>query len=254
MRKILTVLLILVLSAVFFGCGKANPNSGNSANSGPQIKGDPLTVISTAVKNLKQSTNFKAKKTLTVKINGQQTRVRVTDLITNSSSLFSVNAVEMSNGNQRTVFKRVHLKNVQYEYDPNSGEWKTIDKEKRGFNFTYDYYEINRNLALDLIQEIYSPSENKFGKFVKNVVKKGTKVINGIKTVEYDYSYSFEDKRRIGTENGKIFIGEVNGKLYPIEVIDDYNVKLKNNGTRVENITQVVISDIGNAPHIAMEQ
>ncbi len=253
---LLITVTILITMTVSFGCGNTTSinNSENGTSNNLHISGDPLAVLSRAIENLKQSTDFEAQKTFTVKINGKETSVRIWHFITNSSNLFSLSAVEIRNGQQNVLFKRVHLKNVQYESDSNSSTWKPIGKEQKSFYFTYDYYTLNRNLVLDLLNDIYSPATKHFGDFVEDLKKTGTKQINGINTIEYTYSYKTSDDKRDITRNGKIYIGEVNGKVYPIEVFDDKIVKFKSNGTTVENITQIIIKNIGNAPKIAISK
>ncbi len=252
-NKIRVIVLLLIFGILFlYGCSGQAKKSNSSKDI--TLSGDPLKVLSDAVKNLQQLTNFQAKKTLTVKINGKETSVNVTDFDTNTSSLFSISSVYIKNGKQDVRFKRVHLKNIQYEFDPKLGRWKTIDKGSNGFNFTYGYYTLNRNLAIGFINDIYSVKDNKFGEFVTNLKEDGTSTINNHRVTIYKYTYSSSDSKRTVNRNGKIYIGIVNGKSYPLEVYDDKVVKFKKSGTVVENITQIVITNIGKADPIAFKQ
>ena len=110
-RLIAVFVLSVLMISLFTGCGAKNSQQNNSSHS-QAVKGDPLVVISTAVKNLNSSTDFNATKTLLIKINGKETRTVVFDLLTNSSNLFAVSKTELKNGSSKTIFKRVHLKNV----------------------------------------------------------------------------------------------------------------------------------------------
>ncbi len=252
-NRIWIIVLLLTLGMLFlYGCSN-QANKGNS-NKDISLSGDPLKVLSDAIKNLQQLTNFQAKKTLTVKINGKETSVNITDFDTNTSNLFSISSVYIKDSEQKISFKRVHLKNVQYEFDPDSGKWETIDKDNNGFNFTYSYYILNRNLVLGLVNDIYSVKNNKFGEFVMNLQKVGTEMLNNHKVVVYEYKYNSSDDSRIIDRKGKIYIGIINGKTYPLEIYDDRIVKFRKSGTTVENITQIVITNIGNATPIAFKQ
>ncbi len=246
---IVTVFILGVLS----GCSPANTDHSSSV-SNSALSGDAHTILAKAAYNLQQSTNFEATKTLTVKINGKETSTTVYQFITNTSSIYFVSGVEMRNGNQKEIFKRLHLKNVQYEYAPNSSEFKLISKDKNPQNFTYSYYRLNRSLVMDLMNTIYSPGSKKFGDFVSNLKKDGKQQLLGFDTTVLVYSYKGEDPKRIIERNGKIYIAIVNGKLYPIEVYDDRVVTFKSNKTKVENITQLVIKNIGHAKNLTESQ
>ncbi len=246
---VITALMLGVLS----GCSTANKNN-SSSNSNTVLSGDAHTILAKAAYNLKQSTNFEATKTLTVKINDKETSTKVYQLITNTSSIYFVSGVEMRNGNQKEIFKRLHLKNVQYEYAPNSSKFDLISKDKSPQNFTYSYYQLNRNLVMDLMNTIYSPDSKKFADFVSDLKKDGKQQLLGFDTTVLTYSYKGEDSKRTIERNGKIYIAVVNGKLYPIEIYDDRVVTFKSNKTKVENITQLVIKNIGHAKNLAESQ
>ncbi|MCD6427396.1 MAG: hypothetical protein J7L03_04820, partial [Caldisericaceae bacterium] len=76
-NKIRVIVLLLIFGILFlYGCSSQAKKSNSSEDI--TLSGDPLKVLSDAVKNLQQLTNFQAKKTLTVKINGKETSVNVT--------------------------------------------------------------------------------------------------------------------------------------------------------------------------------
>ena len=253
MGKKFAVLIVisLFIVVVLFGCSPANKNNSSSNNS---LSGDAHVILAKAAYNLKQSTNFEATKTLTVKINDKETSTTVYQFITNTSSIYFVSAVEMRYGNQREIFKRLHLKDVQYEYAPNSSKVTLISKDKNPQNFTYSYYRLNRNLVMDLMNTIYSPDSKKFADFVSNLKKSGKQQLLGFDTTVLTYSYKGEDSKRNIERQGKIYIAEISGKLYPIEIYDDRIVTFKSNKTKVENITQLVIKNIGHAKNLAESQ
>ncbi len=253
-KKFVTMFVAMVfILGVLSGCSPSNSSNSSSA-SNSALSGDAHTILAKAAYNLQQSTNFEATKTLTVKINGKETSTTVYQFITNTSSIYFVSGVEMRNGNQKEIFKRLHLKNVQYEYTPNSSEFKLISKDKNPQNFTYSYYRLNRNLVMDLINTIYSPDSKKFGDFVSNLKKDGKQQLLGFNTTILVYSYKGEDPKRIIERSGKIYIAVINGKLYPIEIYDDRIVTFKSNKTKVENITQLVIKNIGHAKNLTESQ
>jgi len=254
MGKKFAVLFVISLFVVvvLFGCSPANKN--NSSTSNNSLSGDAHVILAKAAYNLQQSTNFEATKTLTVKINDKETSTTVYQFITNTSSIYFVSAVEMRNGNQREIFKRLHLKDVQYEYAPNSSKVTLISKDKNPQNFTYSYYRLNRNLVMDLMNTIYSPDSKKFADFVSNLKKSGKQQLLGFDTTVLTYSYKGEDSKRNIERQGKIYIAEISGKLYPIEIYDDRIVTFKSNKTKVENITQLVIKNIGHAKNLAESQ
>ncbi len=251
--KILIVFVVLVL-IYLSGCGLTNQNTANVYNRKVSISGNPLSVLAESIENLRQSTNFEARKTFVVKINSKQTSMEVWDFITNSSNLFSISEARVENNEQKIVFKRIHLKNVQYETNSNFSGWKTVYKSQKSFYFTYDYYILNRNLVLGLLNDFYSVKTKKFSDLVKNLKKTGYKKIGNLNTIEYMYNYKFFDNKRIVSHSGKIYIAKINGKVYPVSIYDDKVVKFKSNGTVVENITQIEIMNIGNAKPIALTQ
>ena len=255
MNKKFVVLFVIsaLMLGVLSGCSTANKNNSSSASNGA-ISGDAHTILAKAAYNLKQSTNFEATKTLTVKINDKETSTTVYQFITNTSSIYFVSGVEMRNGNQREIFKRLHLKDVQYEYAPDSSKVTLISKTKDPQNFTYSYYKLNRNLVMDLMNIIYSTDSKKFADFVSNLKKTGKQKLLGFDTSVLSYSYKGEDSKRTIERNGKIYIALINGKLYPIEIYDDRIVTFKSNKTKVENITQLVIKNIGHAKNLTESQ
>ena len=256
MNKKLVVLFVItaLMLGVLSGCSTVNKNNSSSSASNGVLSGDAHTILAKAAYNLKQSTNFEATKTLTVKINDKETSTTVYQFITNTSSIYFVSGVEMRNGNQREIFKRLHLKNVQYEYAPDSSKVTLISKDKNPQNFTYSYYQLNRNLVMDLMNTIYSTDSKKFADFISDLKKDGKQQLLGFDTTVLTYSYKGEDSKRTIERNGKIYIAVINGKLYPIEIYDDRVVTFKSNKTKVENITQLVIKNIGHAKNLAESQ
>jgi hypothetical protein len=256
MRKklVIVILAMFVLFSFFTGCTKNSYPASENKNTSQSIKGDPLTVISDAVKNLRNSTNFDAQKTVTIKINGKETRAVIFNFITNSSSVYMVSKTELKNGQSRTIFKRVHLKKVQYELDSSNNQWNLLSSDKNPSMFMYSYYKINRSLVLDIVDEIYSVDKNKFGNFVENAKKSGTETVNGNMSTVYSYSYSGEDDKRTINRNGKIYVAEINGKPFIVKVIDDNLTTFKSSGTTVENITDLEIKNIGNATRVSQEK
>ncbi len=252
-------IVVLILIAFLFlgvGCSRktSNNNNGKQPNDDSLIKGDAQSILAKAAQNLRQSTDFEATKTVTVKINGKETSVTLFNFITNSSSIYSASKTELKNGNERIVFKRVHLKNVQYEFIPAENKWLTVDKGKNNFSFSYSYYKLNRSFTLDTLNNIYSPDKNVLGDFVKNLTKTDTEKVGGITATVLSYSYQSSDSKSSIERQGKIYITEMDGKLYPIRVEDDKLVTFKSNSTTVENVTNIMIKNIGNAKGITTKK
>ncbi len=256
-RKLITVIVLMVVSVVLFsGCSIKQPGLSNNTNNNENqsIKGDPLSVVSTAIKDLNYSTNFDAQKTVIVKINSKETRAIVFNFITNSSSLFTISKTELKNGASNIIFKRVHLKNVQYELNTENNQWDIISRDKSPSMFMYSYYKLNRRFTMDILNEIYSEDKNQFGDFFKNAKKVGTETVNGYNSTVYSYSYSKEDSKRTINRNGKIYVSEVNAKPFVVKVLDDNFVTFKSNKTTVENVTNLEIKNIGNATQVTQKK
>jgi len=246
------IIMLLLASLFIFQAGCSSKNNNEVLNKG--IQGDPLTVISTAIKNLNYSTNLEARKTIVTKINGKQTSAKVSELTTNSSSIYAVSSTELRSGNEKILFKRVRIKNILYEYNPGKSRWDTIVRSKEPALFTYNAYKSNRALILNLINEIYSEKENKFGDFLKRIKKEGIKSINGYDATIYSYNYDTEDSKRTIKQTGKIFVAEVNGKIYIVKVSDDKLVTFKSNKTTTENATDIEIKNIGQAKKLTQKK
>ena len=246
-----TIILILALLFVLqVGCGN---KSSNKASSG-SIQGDPLTVISTAVKDLNYSTNFEAVNTLVTKINGSEVSTKISEFTVNSSNTYAVSSIELRANNKKVLFKRRRIKNVLYEYDPGKNRWDIITRDKEPALFTYNAYKSNRALVLNLISQIYSEKDNKFAEFLKNIKEEGTKTTNGYNATVYSYSSNMEDSKRIVKQNGEIFVAKVNNKLYIVKVLDDKFITLKSNKNTVENITDIEIKNIEKARELTQKE